>query len=423
MNTKKNRAADVAMREMSQRIMQAFVVLHRTARTHALANDAMQAPLQTLADTINGLIDATGSCEFMLSGTMCVANGVIAVPELNALPVVRDVSNELKAHNVGGFRAFARVNLDRARALTAALLGGALGVSQGGEFEILASGPIEAMLRELHDSELARIEGSDQRERACTVYAALLEVVQRTAESARAGQQVSKGASMSRVMRELIETAETAPAALLPLALLRSERIAYLPRHLAGTAILSVLVGLELKLQRSELLHVAQVALLHEVGVAAYGAHLETAGRDLAPHDRQLVKELPLLSARIFLRRRGLDRESLRNMVAAVECKRPYDQPLAASTTTARTMLGARIVQACSTFDAMTSSRSFRPAMPALDALRKFEAGDPRLDPSVLQALVSILVDPARLVMSSRHAGPGKGRADASVSGRPSLRA
>ncbi|MBM4279505.1 MAG: hypothetical protein FJ137_01655 [Deltaproteobacteria bacterium] len=395
----------LAVRSLSQQALQAFMVLHRTARTHALNNDAIVAPLQGLIQAVNRLFDATGSCEFILSGTVCVTNGVIAVPELGQLEMVREVACELRARQVGGFRVFGRLGLEQARTLTTALLAGTIGVPRGGEFEVIAAAPIEAMLRDLHQTEVESITRRDAGDRAVELYGAMLTVVHRTIDGARSGQ-ITKVLSTSRVMRELIECGQTAPQAMLGAALLRDERIPYLRRHLAGTTILAVLVGLELRLSRGDLLHLANVALMHEVGVAAYGEHLERAGRDLSPEDRQLIKDLPLLSARMFLRRRGLHHESLRNLLAAVESKRPYDQPVAPTSvsSTPRTMIAARIVQACSTFDALTSNRPFRAALTIPAALQKLEAGEPRVDPRVMNALVLVLGDPRRLVVRARAA-------------------
>jgi hypothetical protein len=398
-----------AMRSTAERVLQTFVVLHRTARTHALNNDAMNAPLQAFVDALRALVDATGASEFLLSGTVCVANGVLAIPDLPLLPIVRDVAAELRARDVGGFRLFVRADATIGRTLMSALLEGRVGVDPQGGFEVLRAGPIEAKLRELHEAEVRVITHADPAERALNVYAALIAVVQRIVEAARSGHHVDRALSTSRVMREVIDAGQTIPHVLLPLVFLRDDRLPYLQRHLAGTTILSVLVALELRLPRGELMNVANVALLHEVGVAAYGAHLESAGRDLSAADRQLVKELPLLSARMFLRRRGLNEDSLRSVLSTIECKRPYDQPLApssSSTAAGRTMLAARIVQACSTFDAMISARPFRPALPVTAALAKMQGGDPRVDPRVLHALVLVVGEPRRLlVRASATAG------------------
>lgn len=404
-----NPEAAQSVRAQTHRVLQAYMVLHRTARTHALNNDAMVAPIQGIIEVLNALMDMAGTCEFLLSGTVCVANGLVTVPDLSQLEMVREVASEMRAKNIGGFRLFMRLSPEKARMLTGALLAGTVGVAPGGEFEILAAGPIEAMLRELHRNEVESITKRNPGERATQLYGALVSAVQRTVDAARSDQQVGKALSMSRVMRELIEGGQTAPDVMLGLALLRDERIPYLPRHLAGTTILAVLVGLEMRLKRSELLHLANVALLHEVGVAAYGEHLERAGRDLSPEDRQLVKDLPLLSARMFLRRRGLDHESLRNVLATVECKRPFDKPVSTSsqaTATLRTMVSARIVQACSTFDSMTSNRPFRAALTIPAALQKIESGEPRMDARVMHALVSILGDPRRLIVRARPPAP-----------------
>jgi hypothetical protein len=105
-------------------------------------------------------------------------------------------------------------------------------------------------------------------------------------------------------------------------------------------------------------------------------------------------------------------------VVAAVECKRPYDQPVDAASGLSvplstidvsaprRTMLSARIIQACSTLDALMSARSFRAALSIPEALAKIQAGDPRLDPVVMKALTEVVCDPRRLVGSAVRKSP-----------------
>jgi HD-GYP domain-containing protein (c-di-GMP phosphodiesterase class II) len=61
-------------------------------------------------------------------------------------------------------------------------------------------------------------------------------------------------------------------------------------------------------------------------------------------------------------------------------------------------MLLARIVQACSTFDALTSDRPFRAAMPVSNALLQMRDGPMRIDARVMAGLALVVSEPGRLV-------------------------
>jgi HD-GYP domain-containing protein (c-di-GMP phosphodiesterase class II) len=388
--------------ERAKNALQAFVVLHRTARTHAVNNDAMQVPLQGLVQSLNAIIDAQGLCEFYVSGTTCVVNSFIVVPELAQLPLVRDVSQDLKTKDIGGLRLTGMIDQETARRLTSAIVAGDHSVGADTRFELCRTGPIEALLRQLHAVEVASISTRDPIDRALQLFAALVGVIEKTIDDARTGQPPNRGLATSRVLREVVDVGATAPHILLMLGLLRDERLAYLSRHLASTTMLAVLVGLELRLPRSALLQVAQIALYHEMGVAVYGAHLEAAGRELSDADRQLITDLPLLSARMFLRRKVLDEEVLRAVLATVESKRPADEPYGQQNSGAQggasTMLLARIVQGCSTFDALTSDRPFRAAMTVSEALLQMRDGHQRIDARVMAGLALVVSNPGRLV-------------------------
>lgn len=389
----------------NRQVLQAFLVAHRTARTHAVDNDAMLGPMQGLLHHINSIIEVSGTCEFFLSGTVCIVGGVITAPELQQLQLVRDVSEEMRHRDIGGFRVAARIGIDTAREIMASITQGRPDGGTSG-YEMVRARPVEQMLGQIRSAEVKNLVARDPIERALQILAALIAIVEKTVADARAGRSPERSQIMSQVLRELIDSCASTPQVMLMTGLLRDERLDYLPRHLASSTIMSVLVGLEMQLSRSTLMQVAQVTLLHEVGVAVYGAHLESAGRELSSADRQIVKELPYLGARIFLRRNSFDEDALGAILAVVESKRPFDEPLGlggknSDDTPPLTMLQARIVQTCATFDALTSRRPFREAMTIPAALASIGKGQPRLDPSVTLALTTIIDDPARLLNRS----------------------
>jgi HD-GYP domain-containing protein (c-di-GMP phosphodiesterase class II) len=60
--------------------------------------------------------------------------------------------------------------------------------------------------------------------------------------------------------------------------------------------------------------------------------------------------------------------------------------------------LGARIVLACDAWDAMTSDRAYRRAMPAEDAAAELRAhAGTQFDPEVVTALLAVVFDNERL--------------------------
>lgn len=375
------------------RLLNALVTVQRSARSHALNNAAMLAPMEGLRAQLTEVIISQNVCEFFLYETVCVLNGVMATPDLAALGLVREVTSVLNSRHVGGFRIAGPVTLEHCQALTDALVSGRVGMDPRYGFEVANVAVIMQVLHRLHEQEVATITNRDLMTVGLSVYSAMLSIIQRSAATMRNAGEAREVVSTSRVLREAVDACVAAPGIMQQLALLRDTRIQYLQRHLVGTTLTSVLVGLEMSLTRAELIHLARVALFHELGMTVYGEHLEQT-RDLSPADRQLVREMPLLSARSYLKRRGLDFETLRAVVAAVECKRGFNEPLTQGgpqQVLPLTTMSARIVQVCSAFDAMTSDRPFRPALPIIGAIDALGSSSARYDPRVLIALMRVL--------------------------------
>lgn len=383
------------LQEQALRLLQCVVAVYRTGRMHALTNDVMNVPIENLRQAIMDILGAHNTCEFHLYGTVSVLNGAIGTPELSNLGLVREVSSHLNTRHVGGFRLRMPPSPEQCRALIDALLNARVGVDTQHQFEVIHVKVIAETLERLHLQEIENIVNRDSRRWVLELYAALLKIIQKSIAAARTNSEMRAMLITGRILRELLDAAGKVPDLLTKVALIRDPRLPYLQRHLVGTTILSILVGLDMSLPRGELLLLARVALFHELGMAAYGEHLEVQGRDLTPADKQLVKDMPLLSARIYVRRKGLDFDTLRSVVAAVETKRGFDDPLtpqaAQSAGRPLSSVASRVVQVCSAFDAMTSDRPFRAALPYTQALEELYGSRTRFDPRVVISLMRVL--------------------------------
>lgn len=388
-------ASSQGLPAMAANLLQCVIAVYRTGRTHALDNDVMRAPVEALRQVTTAILAQYQLCEFHLYGTVFVLNGTIGTPDLSQLGVVREASGRLNDQGVGGFRFGSPPSAENCLALIDSLLNARVGVDPQHNYEVIQVKVIAELLDRLHLQEIENLRNRDPVRWAIDLYVAMLKVLRRGITALQSGGEVRSFVMTGRILRELIDVSVVAPAVIRQLALLRDERVPYLQRHLANTTLLSILVALELELPRDEMLLLARVALFHELGIAVYGQHLEHLGQNLSPTDRQLVQDLPLLSARMHLRQEALDFDSLRSVIAAIECKRGFDNPMIPpgmeGAERTMTTVSSRVVQVCSAFDALTSDRRYRGAMPVAEALEAIYSGHVRSDPRVVTAFIRVM--------------------------------
>jgi len=131
------------------------------------------------------------------------------------------------------------------------------------------------------------------------------------------------------------------------------------------------------------------VALLHDVGKVRIPNEIINKPGALTPEERAIINMHTIEGERML--------EKVGGLLGAVgrvvrSCHERWDgggypDGLAAE----EIPLIARIVSACDAFNAMTTDRSYRPAMPLDDAIRELEQNaSTQFDPTVVAALVSI---------------------------------
>jgi two-component system cell cycle response regulator len=176
---------------------------------------------------------------------------------------------------------------------------------------------------------------------------------------------------------------------------LLGEREPDLHRHMRDVATLARAVGRELGLDAEDLDVVVRAAELHDIGkVAIPDAILDKAG-ELDADEWAFVRQHTIIGERI---------------VSAAEALRPVGRVVRSSHERwdgcgypdglhgSEIPLGARIVLACDAWDAMTSDRAYRRAMPAEHAAAELRAhAGTQFDPEVVTALLAVVFDNERL--------------------------
>ena len=185
----------------------------------------------------------------------------------------------------------------------------------------------------------------------------------------------------------------------------------YLPFHSVNTALLAIVLGRELGLDKRQLHELGLSAMMSGIGLAEVPE--EILGRDgpLSDAERYLIDVHPLRSARHVLNVRGLDQTTMTRVVAAYESRVDFAVPRVSERGDVELVLPklglgvyGRIIAICSTYDALTSKRPFREAYGPEVALALMSSElRYRFDPELLRVFMKVMaIQPILLVDEGR---------------------
>jgi two-component system, cell cycle response regulator len=176
---------------------------------------------------------------------------------------------------------------------------------------------------------------------------------------------------------------------------LLGEREPDLQRHMRDVAGLARAVGREMGLDAEDLDVVVRAAELHDIGKVAIPDAILDKPTALDDDEWAFIRQHTIIGERI---------------VSAAEALRPVGRVVRSSHERwdgagypdglrgSEIPLGARIVLACDAWDAMTSDRAYRRAMPAEDAAAELRANaGTQFDPEVVATLLAVVFDNERL--------------------------
>ena len=167
------------------------------------------------------------------------------------------------------------------------------------------------------------------------------------------------------------------------------EREPELGNHLKGVAKLALGVGSRLELVAEQLDEVVRAAELHDVGKMAIPDEILRKPGALTDEEWAFVRQHTIIGERILSAAPAL--LPVAKLVRASHEHYDgsgYPDGLAGDAIP----LGARIVSVCDAFDAMTSSRPYRPAIPVQNALEELRAcAGTQFDPRVVEAFGDVI--------------------------------
>ncbi len=169
------------------------------------------------------------------------------------------------------------------------------------------------------------------------------------------------------------------------------ERDSRLAHHVADVADMAEAVARRLQVPASQLLTIRQAAELHDVGKLAIPEEILHKRGPLTGDEWEFVRRHTLIGERILGAAPALGPAA---KIVRSTHERWDGEGYPDKLTGSDIPLGARIVFVCDAFDAMTSDRSYSPAMTREEALRElFRGAGKQFDPAVVEAFAAVQSD------------------------------
>ncbi len=169
----------------------------------------------------------------------------------------------------------------------------------------------------------------------------------------------------------------------------------YTEGHSQRIAEMAVAVGIRMGLSRERLDHLTYAGILHDIGKIAIPDAVLCKQGPLNEEERRIMEEHPRVGAQVLRRI-----QALQPVADIVEQHHEwwdgsgYPKGLAGEAI----LLEARILTVVDAFDAMTSTRSYRRALPRAEAIRRLQAGaGTQFDPKVVDVFVRYIAADAGL--------------------------
>jgi hypothetical protein len=224
-------------------------------------------------------------------------------------------------------------------------------------------------------------------------YARAVVYLNRLLNSLDAGSEQVPLSEAERITHALVDQWLDAPHTFLTMSLTAPPDDDYEPYHMVNTAVLSIAIAATLGFDRSSLFDVGLAGLLHRIGRIDMPSSLDSS-RVLKADERKVLSLLPLCSARRLLYAEPPDLNGFSRLIAIAEINEPARKMGANGTIEPcrpQPTLTTRILTTASHYDALTSKRSFRPAMQAKQALKTMRTTlGLRFDPLLLKVLAHL---------------------------------
>lgn len=405
------------LQSMGRSIVSTLYMLVRNARLHSPDNAVFLKPVEQLRETINQVVAREGTLNLHASETSVHLNQTPLRFDFQALESVKHLTAEFEKRDIGGFSTDRPVTTQEVRDFLYLFTPAvhrkeeeAPSDDKISSLKLLNYSRVRELLEKAQDVEQNAKREIDRKKYLMTVYARMVFYMRHYFQHVRDHDFTLPFAKAARLMQDLVELCHDQREHFLGLTTSRSD-IDYLVYHSVNTALLSVVFGSELGLDRRQLHELGMAALFSQIGLLDVpDPVLQQDGR-LSAVERERIDLFPLRTAKTILSSRGLDKSTMGRIVAAYESKVDFAIPqknAEGEVELVMPKLGlgvyGKVVAIAETYDALTSKRPFRDAYgPEIALALMLGELRYRFDPVLLRIFMKVMaIQPVKILRSDR---------------------
>jgi HD-GYP domain-containing protein (c-di-GMP phosphodiesterase class II) len=363
------------LQHLGKQIVSTLYMLVRNVKIHAPDNAIFLKPIETLREAMNSVVAQDKHINLQAAGTMIYLNNAQLRFDFGALESVQYLTAEFERRDIGGFSTNRPVTTQEIRDFLYVFSGeykGQVG-EDGVDGRQLPSLKLARykMVKELLDKLQAEPDLNEQIDRKkylMTVYCRAVFFMRKYYEKIGSGDYSIPFAKAGRLVQDLVDLSHDQRSHFLGVTTTRAED-EYLPYHAVNTALLSVVFGAELGLDKRQIHDLGMAALFSQIGLIGVPDEIMHRAGGLSDEERKLIDLYPLRSAKKILFTRGLDKTTMNRIVAAYESKVDYAIPRKMpdgeiELVMPKMGLGmyGKVIAIAETYDALTSKRPYREA-------------------------------------------------------------
>lgn len=370
------RGRDAKLQALGRQAVSTLYMLVRNVKMYDPDNEIFIQPLENLRQAINTIVAVEGQFQLNAVNTVVYVNDKQLQLDFSSLENVRHLTEQFKERDVGGFNVSRPVQTQELKdfiwifspqnekdANEDGAQGRKLLNIKVGKFA-----KIVEMLDKMEENAIDAERKVDRKKYAMTVYARSIFYMRTFIERLQNGGQLPSMQPASRLIRDFVDICAENKNHFLGMTTTRSID-EYLLFHSVNTALISIVFGQELGLDRAQLHELGLAALFHDIGMAEVDRSIVNKKRQLTKEERRVIDLYPLHTVKTLLKGRALDANMIRRIIAAYEAKVDYSVPMKDANGNVKLMLPkvelgifGRIINIAACYDALTSARPFREA-------------------------------------------------------------
>lgn len=401
------------LQAMARGLVSALYMLVRSVKMYDPENNVFEKPLAQLQDTMNQIIRKDGKLELMGVKQSFYLNGMLVKVDMAALENVRELLEEMRGKDVGGFTMNRSVTIPELKNFIWIFSKeqGDAADDDGVPNKKLISMKLakwsklkDKLANEKDESELRL----DRKKYALTCYGRAIFFIRKYMESLKANKPLNTSKSL-RIIQDFVDISIDHRTHFLGLTTTRIDQ-EYLSYHHVNTCLMSVIFGYELGLTKQQLRDVGYIALFHDAGMGMLGELLGKRGA-LTLEEKATVAKAPLVTVRNILREKSINRSTLLRLVTTFEHKSEFGTAVRDGQGNIQMIipkanlgLYAKLISICATYDALTSKRPYRDAYgPEVALMLMWTEMRNKFDPDLLKVFMRVMAIQPVKVLTKRQ--------------------